>query len=220
MNPSNHQQSEDTPRWTGSSLIGLIHGLFIYQRRIRAIANVILPLIPSGKLLDVGCGNGELATYLMSKRKDIKVIGLEVFLRPNTSIPIVEYSGGSFPFADGVYSTVLIADTLHHIKTKERVLEECLRVSKGSVIVKDHFYRNFWEHVLLRGLDVGGNAAHGVPSVFNYFTRESWQRTLIRLKAEETYRLEEVPGQYPMPFQWLFGRKIQFIAKIERVGSE
>jgi 2-polyprenyl-3-methyl-5-hydroxy-6-metoxy-1,4-benzoquinol methylase len=220
MNSSDHQKPEDTPRQTLSYLAGRTHDHIIYQRRIRAIANAISPLIPSGKILDVGCGNGELAAYLMSKRSDIEVIGLEVILRPNASIPTVAYGGGCFPFAHQAYSSVLIADTLHHIEAKEQVLEECLRVSRGSVIIKDHFYRNFWEHFLLRGLDIAGNAPYGVPSIFNYFTRESWQRTLKELNVEETYRIEEVPGQYPMPFQVLIGRNIQFIAKIARVGNE
>ncbi len=197
-----------------SSIVGSAHGRFIYQRRIRAIVHAIAPLIPSGTILDIGCGNGELASYLMSNRADVKVIGLEVYFRLKAKIPLVTYSGGAFPFAEGIFSSVLIADTLHHIQDQNSVLEECLRVSRGPVIIKDHFYRNRWEHLMLRFLDIGGNAAQGVPSIFNYYSRASWEKALEEVNAQELYRAEQVPGQYPIPFQWLLGRRIQFVSKI------
>jgi len=218
MNTSKDRNPKNKPLRMPSSFVGSAHGRLIYQRRIRAIVHAIAPLIPGGTLLDIGCGNGELASYLMTVRPDVRVVGLEVFLRLRAKIPIAIYSGGVFPFADGRFSSVLVADTLHHIEDSKLVLEECLRVSQGAVIIKDHFYRNRWERLLLRALDLGGNAAHGIPSINNYFTRVSWQETIDLIHAEEVYRIEEVPGQYPSTFQWLLGRKIQFVSKITPKG--
>jgi hypothetical protein len=63
-------------------------------------------------------------------------------------------------------------------------------------------------------LDIGGNAAHGVESIYNYYTRESWEKTVNTIGAYEVFRVEEVSGQYPLPFQYLLGRKIQFVSQL------
>lgn len=214
MSSSNDRDPMSKSQWRPGFFAGRAHGHLIYQRRIRAIVHAIAPLIPAGTLLDIGCGNGELASYLMSIRPDIRVVGLEVYLRLRAKIPIVNYSGGYFPLADRAFTCVLIADTLHHIEDSKLVLEESLRVCQEAVIIKDHFFGSRWDQLLLRLLDIGGNAAHGIPSIFNYYSRESWEETLLLIKAHELIRSEEVPGQYPIPFQRLLGRRIQFVSKI------
>jgi ubiquinone/menaquinone biosynthesis C-methylase UbiE len=199
---------------------GDAHDRLIYQRRIRAIADAINPLIPSGTLLDIGCGNGELASYLVSNRADIIAVGLEVLLRLKGEIPIVIYSGGTIPFKDQSVEVVLLADTLHHIENKEFVLAESLRVARHSVVVKDHFYENRWEYLVLKILDIGGNLAHGVPSIFNYYSRSTWEESLISLNAVELHHTQEVPDQYPALFQSLLGKRIQFISQIARSSTK
>ena len=210
----NSNQNERVYRSPLHKMIGGLHNRLVYQRRIRAIMDVLVPMLPAGLLLDVGCGNGNQASYLMSIRPDIEVIGLEVFLRLEAAIPIISYNGVSFPFRDHAFSSVIISDTLHHLKNQKSILSECLRVSRHSVFIKDHFYRNRWELLLLRLLDFGGNAAHGVPSIFNYFKRDEWERLLSSVGAVETFRLEHIPGQYPKPLQSLIGQKIQFVSRI------
>lgn len=197
--------------------IGDLHDRFVYQRRIRAIADELAPQLPAGGLLDVGCGNGTQADYLMSIRPDIHIIGLEVLVRLKAKIPLVYYNGGVFPFNDDSFASVLISDSLHHIDEPRSILRECLRVSPRAVFIKDHFYRNPLEFLILRGLDISANAAHGVPSIYNYFKRSSWEQMVRSLGAEELYRVEEVPYQYPKPFQGMLGKGIQFISKIALV---
>jgi SAM-dependent methyltransferase len=165
-------------------------------------------------VLDVGCGNGEQAQNLMNVRADVRVIGLEVKIRPTEPVEMVHYGGGVFPFADRSLGGVLIIDTLHHIQEPREVLIECLRVTEGPVVIKDHFYENQFEHLLLRLLDLAGNAAHGVSSIYNYFRRVTWNQLLEEIGAEETYRLDEVPDEYPLLLQPLLGRRIQFVAVI------
>jgi len=207
-------------RFTLASTLGSLHDRLIYQRRVHAIADLMKYLLPSGRMLDVGCGNGDLARTIMILRPDIEVVGLDVMIRTQSKIPTIYYDGGTFPFADNTFESVLLADTLHHIADQVFVLKESLRVSCGSVFIKDHFYRGALDHLLLRLLDIGGNAPHAVPSIFNYFTRERWQSTLEIIDAEEHYRREEVPGQYPAPFQVLLGKDIQFVAEIASRSSQ
>lgn len=216
MNASGEGAEGKRSNFSINSLIGELHDRLVYQRRIRAIAEAIAGHVPAGLLLDVGCGNGTQAAYLMSIRPDVRVVGLEVLVRLKAEIPLVYYSGGVFPFEDHSFESVLVSDTLHHIKDPFPVLQECLRVAKRGVFVKDHFYRNRIEHAVLRFLDIGANAAHGVPSVYNYFNRDSWANLIAALRAQELYRSEQVPNQYPEPFQAIFGRGIQFVSMITR----
>ena len=208
-----HQQAHE-PSSLAAALFGALHDRLVYQRRIQAIAQAVSPLLPGGKLLDVGLGNGDLPQFLMSMRPDVDVIGLDVLIRVRSRIPAVSYNGDTFPFCDQAFSSVLIADTLHHVANKEHLLAECLRVSRGPVIVKDHFYKGRWQHILLRLLDLGGNAAHGVESIYNYYTRKEWEDAVRSISAEELVRVEEVAGQYPFPFQRLIGRRLQFVSSI------
>jgi len=197
---------------------GDLHDRLIYQRRIRAISMAIAPLLPKGLVLDVGCGNGEFGAYLMALRKDVRIIGVEVMLRPSSAIPVVLYDGGELPLKDKSVAGVIIADTLHHALHPDRVMRECLRVTREEVVVKDHFSENEFQKFLLRLLDLGGNVAHGVPSIYNYFTREQWDAMLNEVGGHEVYRSEEVEGQYPALFQPILGRGIQFVSKVAVSG--
>ena len=197
---------------------GDLHDRLIYQRRIRAISMAIAPLLPQGLVLDVGCGNGEFGAYIMALRKDVRIIGVEVMLRPSSAIPVVLYDGGELPLKDKSVSGVIIADTLHHTHQPDKVMRECLRVAREAVVVKDHFYENEFQKSILRLLDLGGNVAHGVPSIYNYFKREQWAAMLNELDGREVYRSEEVDGQYPGFFQPILGRGIQFISKVSVSG--
>ena len=201
-----------------SRFFGDFHDRLIYQRRIRAISMAIAPLLPQGLILDVGCGNGEFGAYMMTLRKDIRIIGLEVMLRPASAIPVVLSEGGELPLMDKCVSGVIIADTLHHTRQPDRVMRECLRVAREAVVVKDHFYENEFQKFLLRLLDLGGNVAHGVPSINNYFKREKWATMLNEVEGREVYRSEEIEGQYPGFFQPILGRGIQFVSKVSVSG--
>lgn len=186
--------------------VGALHGVLISPRRVEALAHAIAPLLPPGRILDVGCGDGSLASRLQALRPDIRVVGLEVRLRLRAPIPAAQYDG---------FAGVVIADSLHHAADPAEVLRECLRVARQSVVVKDHFCENAWERLVLRILDWGGNAAHGVRLRYAYFSRAAWADMIRRLSAVETFRIERVEGQYPSPFQAWLGRGIQFLAQLD-----
>jgi SAM-dependent methyltransferase len=195
--------------------IGKLHHEFVFKRRFRALTEAIAPLLPAGPVLDLGSGNGMIAQAIMAKRDDITMTGVDVLLRPQTAIPTVHYDGQSLPFAANTFNAVMIVDVLHHTPDFRTVLQEALRVAP-VVVVKDHFYGNPLEHAILRLLDWVGNASHGVALPYNYLTRPQWVAGLRGLAAQESHRQESVPGMYPVPFQWIIGRRIQFIARLTR----
>jgi SAM-dependent methyltransferase len=198
------------------STIGSLHNTLVFGRRVRALAAALAPLLPPGDALDVGAGSGMLARLIMQDRGDVTFTGIDVHLRPESYIPVSAYDGVQIPYPDGAFASVMIVDVLHHTDDPAGVLAECLRVSRGPVVIKDHFHENALEHAVLRFMDWVGNHSHGVRLPYNYFTRSSWAATLERIGARELHCEQAVPGLYPQPFQSLIGQRIQFIAQIAR----
>jgi len=196
------------------NLIGFAHSKLIFVPRMEALVNAIAAWIPAGKALDMGCGNGMIAAQVMERRPDVEIVGIDVLVRLDAVIPVQVYDGKTLPYADRSFDSVILIDVLHHIDDRTASLAECLRVVRGEVIVKDHFYANAVEHLVLRGLDWVGNAPHGVRLPYNYFTRRDWEATLKSIGAREIERRESVTGLYPQPFQSLIGRNIQFMARL------
>lgn len=161
-------QSETVAQSALHIIIRSAHDRLIFKRRIRAIIEVLAPMLPAGLLLNVGYGKGTQARYLISVRQDIRTVELEVFLRPEVSIPVTSYDVKNYPFQDRAFSSVILFDTLHHLADQESIFRECLRVSRQGIFIKDHFYRNRLELLLLRALDIGGNIGYGIPSIFTY----------------------------------------------------
>lgn len=195
--------------------VGQLHGKHVFGRRIEALAHAIAPLLHPGPVLDLGAGNGMIGALLMSMRPDTEVVGIDVHLRPDSAIPVTYYDGTTIPFEDQHFSSVIVVDVLHHTDDYRQVLRECARVCRNVIVVKDHFYANPLDHLLLRGLDWVGNAPHGVRLPYNYFTRQSWTDSLSALSLHEKVRQESVANMYPYPFQWIIGQRIQFISQLE-----
>ncbi len=197
------------------SIFGKLHHNFIFKRRLNALCDSIYEHIDPGTVLDVGSGNGMIGSKLMEIREDIKVHGIDVQIRQNSAIETKKYDGKIIPYGDNSFSTVILIDVLHHIDDYQQVVSECLRVSKGKVIIKDHFSENKIDENLLKILDWGGNKPHDVVLPYNFFSRSSWGDMLINNNAIESFRQESVPKMYPWPFQRILGSGIQFISVIE-----
>ncbi|MCA9907930.1 MAG: class I SAM-dependent methyltransferase, partial [Anaerolineae bacterium] len=195
-------------------MVSTLHDKHVFQRRIQALARAIGPKLESGHVLDVGCGNGQLAALIMTQRDDVDIVGIDVHLRPESYVPVAHYDGEHIPYDAGMFSSVMIVDVLHHTDDPVNVLRECLRVSRGGIVVKDHFFSNPLDRLLLRGMDWVGNAPHGVRLPYRYFTRTSWAQALESAGAHEVMREEVVSNLYPQPFQSLIGRRIQFVAQL------
>jgi len=196
------------------STTGKLHAQFVFNRRVNALASQIQPLLPNGKILDVGTGSGDIASVIQSGRQDVQIYGVDVLVRGAHAIQTVEFDGYRLPFADQSFDAIMIVDVLHHTDDFVAVLQECARVSP-VIIIKDHFQANPIDYLMLRTLDWVGNASHGVRLPYNYFTRSQWENAIDAIKGAETHRQESVYNLYPFPFQKIIGERIQFISKIE-----
>jgi SAM-dependent methyltransferase len=197
-------------------IIGRVHSKFVFGRRIRAIANAFQPYLRAGLVLDVGCGNGMISKLLMDDRDDLVITGVDTLIRPGTAIPVLQYNGTALPFADHVFSTVLLVDVLHHTRHPQAVLQECARVCRENILIKDHFAETRVDLLFLKLLDWVGNRPHGVQLPYNYFSRKQWTQMVNASNLKENDRVEKIAGLYPIFFQKLIGEKIQFMSNLTK----
>jgi SAM-dependent methyltransferase len=198
------------------TLVGRLHGGFVFPRRIAVLGEILVPLIPSGaRVLDLGCGDGLLARAILSARPDLTMRGADVLVRKETGIPVDPIVGGVLPYADRAFDVVLLVDVLHHTSDPETILREALRVSGGTILIKDHLRDPWLGARRLRLMDFVGNAHHGVALTFNYWKRARWNATFQELGLSTRDWVEDIP-LYPWPASWLFGRGLHFVASLRR----
>ena len=120
----------------------------------------ILEHCPRGRVLDVGCGTGVLASRLLELGYEVVGIDpsegmLRVLRRRAPEARAVQGSGTDLPFEDGEFDTAVSVATMHHIAGPAAVrstLREMARVVRpgGSVVVWDHNPANPYWPLLMR----------------------------------------------------------------------
>lgn len=194
----------------------------IYRARLRALLDAILPhLRPNDRVLDVGCGNGTLGRALMDDPRcpnGVVVEGLERVARGNEPITVHAYPGGRMPFPDGTYDAIIVADVLHHEPDEMALLNECVRVTRRLLIIKDHQRRGPLAQARISFIDWAANAPYGVPCLYRYHTPDEWAALPTRLG------LEVVQGRgsmnvYPPLVNLLFGRGLHYFGVLRKPGA-
>ncbi len=192
---------------------GWLHWRLIFRRRIRVLAQAILPLLPEkGCVLDVGCGSGELAAILSSWRPGLVFQGLDVLARDTCAIPVTPYDGTTFPFPDSSFDVVLFVDVLHHTHEPFSLLCEARRVARANVIVKDHLCDGPLARLVLKFMDWVGNAPHGVAMPFHFLSREEWERGWRGAGLEAEVVTGRI-GLYPVWARPIFEWNLHFLAR-------
>ena len=192
----------------GIGVVGALHSRAVFGRRVRVLAGALAPLLPAGRLVDVGCGSGTLA-------RSISPEGFDVFVRDATEIPVRHFDGLKLPLADRSAAAAILVDVLHHAQDPVALLSECGRVA-DLVLVKDHLADGWLDERVLALMDWVGNRPHGVVLPYRFFSPARWLDALASAGLRELSRAP-VPGLYPFPFSSFFGREpLQFIARLER----
>ena len=193
---------------------GKAHDKVVFGRRIKVLANSIAEFLPpNAKVLDIGCGSDTLAKAVMALRPDVSFEGIDVLVRPNTDIPVKEFDGETIPYGDKAFDIALFVDVLHHTDAPERLIGEAKRVAKAGVVIKDHFRDGLFADTTLRFMDWVGNAAHGVRLPYNYLSGAEWQGIWSN-RGLKVDRMVDRLGLYPLPFGWLFDRRLHFVAHL------
>lgn len=196
------------------SLLGNLHGRYVHGRRVRVLRDSLCALIPqNARVLDVGCGDGLLASLMMEQRPDVEISGIDVLERPDTKIPVSEFDGSHIPFGDKSFDVVMFVDVLHHTDDPAVLLAEAGRVATHTVI-KDHRLNGFLAGPTLRFMDWISNALHGVVLPYNYWPHEKWKQSFASLNLRVQEWREDLQ-LYPKPADWLFGRSLHFVCQLK-----
>jgi methionine biosynthesis protein MetW len=107
---------------------------------------VIAELVPPGsRVLDLGCGNGELLAYLQQK-KGCSGYGIELAddnvlacARRGVNVIQLNLEEGLAMFEDQSFDVVLQLDTLQHLRNTERMLQETARVGRVGIVSFPNF---------------------------------------------------------------------------------
>ena len=195
-------------------LVGKAHHELVHKRRVRVLAAHLASLIPSSgnvSLLDVGCGDGTIASLISQKVTGLKVTGAEFAPRSDCAIPCVGFDGTKLPFPDQEFDGCMFVDVLHHSNDPLVLVSDALRVSRSFVLIKDHLRESALDYLTLRFMDWVGNRPHGVVLPYTYLSRMEWVKLYLDAGLQEV-RTESTIPIYPAPFSWLFGRKLHFIS--------
>jgi methionine biosynthesis protein MetW len=107
---------------------------------------LIAELVPEGsRVLDLGCGNGELLAHLRDKRRctgyGIEIDDANVLACTQRGVNVVQLNleEGLALFEDQSFDVVLQLDTLQHLRNTEKMLRETARVGRIGVVSFPNF---------------------------------------------------------------------------------
>jgi SAM-dependent methyltransferase len=186
----------------------------VYRARLEELRRRVVPFLePADRVLDVGCGYGELGKIL-AEAADVRLEGLERAPRPDALVPVTAYDGGRIPFPDHSFDVVILADVLHHEEEPERLLAECIRVARRLLVIKDHKADTRFQHLRVSFMDWAANAPYAVPCLYRYNSGAAWRAQLRRLGHPVLLELDAI-DLYPRGVNLVFGRRLQYMAVID-----
>jgi methionine biosynthesis protein MetW len=107
---------------------------------------IIAELVPAGsRVLDLGCGNGELLAHLRDTRQctgyGIEISDANVLACTQRGVNVIQLNleDGLAIFEDQSFDVVLQLDTMQHLRHTERLLRETARVGRIGVISFPNF---------------------------------------------------------------------------------
>lgn len=106
--------------------------------------NAILGMIGSGKVLDIGCGDGLLLGELKkrgieSKGIDFSEIAIKKCIAKGLDAEKFDISVGKFSYIDNEFNYCIISDVLEHLFSPAIVLSEGKRISQHLIISVPNF---------------------------------------------------------------------------------
>lgn len=195
-------------------LLETAHGSYVAGRRARVIAARLAEVVPAhASVLDVGCGDGEIAWLLNQRRPDLRVTGVDVLVREHTRIPVTHFDGGALPFPDDSFDVVTFVDVLHHCDQPVELLAEARRVARQAIVIKDHSLQGVAAEYTLRFMDGVGNRRYGVALPYNYLRPEEWAKAFENLGLGVQQHIDRL-GLYPWPFSMAFDRLLHFMVQL------
>src|SRR5262249_4319793 len=104
---------------------------------LQVIADMIAP---ATKVLDLGCGNGELLEYLIQKKQvrgrgiELSEAGVLTCVRRGLSVRQGNLQEGLADYPTKSMDTVVLSQTLPFLDNPAKVITEMLRVGKSAIV--------------------------------------------------------------------------------------
>ena len=77
------------------------------------------------------------------KQKNIHLEGAEISVRKEgAAINVRQFDGKKLPYADNSFDFCMLIDICHHTTDPEKILKECVRVSRKFILIKDVYCQN------------------------------------------------------------------------------
>lgn len=166
--------------------------------RIKRIGTAILNFLDTDtSILDIGCGNGDLGTFL-NKQIKIAYHGVDIIdFKVDNSITFTK-STLPYPFKDKSFNTVLLILTLHHFEKPEEGLKEAIRLAKNKILLLEDVPRNKIERKMMEFVDYVGNrmVSKEIPVPFNFYDDQKWKELFKKYNLKLNSRV----NVYPLPF--------------------
>lgn len=208
--------TETPPNSVAFSELRHIHTRIVSGKRTSALGTLLAAEVPLGlSVLDIGCGDGTIASLLLQQDPSLRVRGLEVSARPKCSIDYKLFDGVHIPHEDASFDVCMFVDVLHHATDPVAVLREAVRVSRRFILIKDHLCENRFDWWTLKFMDWMGNRPHGVAMTYDYKSRSEWRRIF------DSCGLKVVTWNghiriHAFPLNLLFGRGLHVVTLLEK----
>ena len=108
---------------------------------------------PGSRVLDLGCGNGDLLKYLRETRQ-IRGYGVEIAedrllgcIRNGVNVIQRDLEAGLAEFAADSFDHIVLSQTLQAVHNTEAILRELLRVGREGIVTFPNFgyWKNRWQ---------------------------------------------------------------------------
>lgn len=199
-----------------AALLEKLHGQIILARRVRRLAESIAELLPeNATAVDVGCGDGRITKLIGIQKPGTVLEGYDVWVRPESVIPVHAFDGLHLPLEDNAVDAVIISDVLHHTEVPIQVMREAYRVTRKFIIIKDHRLNRPYAELILRFMDWIGNRTRNIDLPYNYWPEEQWQAAWSEIGLQVDHYQTEL-GLYPWPANLVFESGLHFLVRLAK----
>ena len=113
---------------------------------MRSDLQLIADLVqPKTRVLDLGCGNGELLSYLKTHKSvtgyglDVDAANIEQCLQKGVNVIEHDLNRGLESFASNSFEIVVMTETLQSVKAPDQLLLEMLRIGNECIVSFPNF---------------------------------------------------------------------------------